>query len=110
MTATSLQCRKLEDFSASLEKWIPRTIVKVTGPVSYQVRLENGTVTRCHLDHIRSRVAAAPEQSPAPTPVESSDDDCFLSPDVGSTTPIPAPVAAEQQATPPSPAATQPRR
>ena len=26
-----------EDFSTALEKWIPGTIEKVTGPVSYQI-------------------------------------------------------------------------
>ena len=41
-----------EDFSTALEKWIPGTIEKVTSPVSYQIRLENGKTVRRHVDNI----------------------------------------------------------
>ena len=36
--------------------WLPGTIIKTTGPVSYSVRLEDGRVRRCHQDQLRSRV------------------------------------------------------
>ena len=36
------------------EKWIPRSIVAVTGPVSYQVSRELGLL-RKHVDHLRKR-------------------------------------------------------
>ena len=45
----------VRDFSRRPEKWIPGTIVDVTGPVSFQIELENGTVCRRHQDHIRKR-------------------------------------------------------
>ena len=44
-----------EDFSSAPEKWIPGIIEKVTGPVSYQIRLENGQIMRRHVDSVRAR-------------------------------------------------------
>ena len=36
------------------KKWLPGTITSLTGPVSYQVRV-NGQLRRCHLDQLRRR-------------------------------------------------------
>ena len=37
-------------------KWIPGTITKVTGPVSYLIELADGLV-RCHVDAVRKRTS-----------------------------------------------------
>ena len=38
--------------------WLPGTIHKCRGPVSYSVKLQNGTVLKCHVDHIKGRQAS----------------------------------------------------
>ena len=53
-------------------KWLSGTVTKVTGPVSYQVKLEDGRIRRCHQDQIRIRIVAA-ESLIAPE-VEPSDE------------------------------------
>ena len=35
------------------KKWLPGSIIKKTGPVSYKVLLETGRIIRCHQDQIR---------------------------------------------------------
>ena len=42
------------------EKWLPGTIAKKTGPVSYSVRLSDGRDRRCHQDQVRKRFAEVP--------------------------------------------------
>ena len=44
----------VRDFRVRHVKWMPGVIVKVTGPVSYQVRVSTGVVRR-HVDGIRLR-------------------------------------------------------
>ena len=44
-----------EKFSNSPPKWIQGEVIKVTGPLSYQVELESGLVVRRHVDSVRSR-------------------------------------------------------
>jgi len=39
------------------EKWQPAVIEEVTGPVSVIVKLQDGSLVRCHYDHLRHRVA-----------------------------------------------------
>ena len=39
------------------QRWLPGTIVQVTGPVSYQMKLEDGRLRR-HQDQLRQRVTA----------------------------------------------------
>jgi len=51
-----------EDFTASSCKWNPGTVVEMTGPLSYTVRLGDGTLVRRHVDNIRRRDAET-EQS-----------------------------------------------
>ena len=36
-------------------QWLAGLIIKKTGPVSYQVKLEDGKVVRCHQDQLRPR-------------------------------------------------------
>ena len=38
--------------------WLPGTIDKCRGPVSYSVKLQNGTVLKRHVDHIKGRQAS----------------------------------------------------
>ena len=45
----------VENFSNPPPKWIPGKITKVTGPLSYQVELQCGTVVRRHVDNIHCR-------------------------------------------------------
>ena len=45
----------VQDFTASKQKWIPGTIRKITGPVSYIVLLTNGSTVRRHVDNIKAR-------------------------------------------------------
>ena len=45
----------VQDLTASKQKWIPGTIQKITGPVSYVVLLANGSTVRRHVDNIKAR-------------------------------------------------------
>jgi hypothetical protein len=47
-------------------KWIPGTIVEVTGPVSVKVELENGITVRRHHDQILARNTVDPVQTSVP--------------------------------------------
>ena len=44
-----------EKISNSPPKWIQGKVVKVTGPLSYQVELESGLVVCRHVDRVLSR-------------------------------------------------------
>ena len=44
-------------------KWIPGEISKTTGPLSYEVQLENGNVVRRHVDQLFCRTTE--QQSPS---------------------------------------------
>ena len=37
------------------QSWLPAEVVKITGPVSFHVRLADGRTRRCHQDHVRAR-------------------------------------------------------
>ena len=52
----------IENFTSRKPKWIPGTIVKVTGPLSYVIELQNGTTVRRHVDSIRKRESLNSEQ------------------------------------------------
>ena len=39
----------------SNDAWIPRTIIKARGPLSYMIELETGQIVRRHVDHLQSR-------------------------------------------------------
>ena len=53
----------VRDFRVKRVKWMPGEITKVTGPLSYQVRVENGVVRR-HVDSIRLRHSEADSAEP----------------------------------------------
>ena len=52
----------IENFTSRKPKWIPGTIVKVTGPLSYVIELQNGITVRRHVDSIRKRESLNSEQ------------------------------------------------
>ena len=37
------------------DKWLTAEVIKVSGPLSYQVKSEEGVILRRHVDHIRKR-------------------------------------------------------
>ena len=39
----------------SNDAWIPGTIIKARGPLSYMIELETGQIVRRHVDHLQSR-------------------------------------------------------
>ena len=45
----------VQDFTTRKSKWIPGTVVQVTGPLSYRIKLQDGTIVRRHVDHVRKR-------------------------------------------------------
>ena len=50
------------------ERWIPGYVVEVTGPVSYNIELEDGRHWKRHQDHIRSRLVVSNDSSDIPIP------------------------------------------
>ena len=51
----------VRNFQQPGQSWIPGIISKATGPVSYQVELEDGQIIRRHQDHVRKRMAVSEE-------------------------------------------------
>ena len=47
-----------EDFIPSNQKWIEGVITDVTGPLSYKVRLNDGTEVRRHVDSVKQRTSS----------------------------------------------------
>ena len=45
----------VENFTSWKPKWIPGTIVKITGPLSYVIELQNGTTVGRHVDSVRKK-------------------------------------------------------
>ena len=46
-----------EDFTPSNQKWIEGVVTDVTGPLSYKVRLNDGTEVRRHVDSVKQRTS-----------------------------------------------------
>ena len=42
-----------ENFPSKRPRWIPGTVVEVTGLLSYNVKLENGSIVRRHIDSVK---------------------------------------------------------
>ena len=79
-----------KDFSSTPLIWIPGTVTKVTGPLSYHIELGDGRVVRRHVDAVRAR-----RDSADPSPLNDSplpQDDLYL----------------PTRASPPAPAAVRP--
>ena len=50
--------------NAKGQKWIPGSIIKQTGPVSFKVKLHKGKIIRCHQEQLRKRKIDMTQQSP----------------------------------------------
>ncbi|XP_019855513.1 PREDICTED: uncharacterized protein LOC109584274 [Amphimedon queenslandica] len=72
--------------------WIPVTVVKVTGPVSYIVKTTDGIEFRRHVDQLRYRSPHC--EPPAPDDVDLDDDWVVYSP---------FPITVDDQPRPPPP-------
>ena len=108
----------VKNLTTNTPKWIAGTVTKVTGPLSYVIRLEDGRIVRRHVDHVRKRdvfivgprvssatEAAEPEQIPTPDPQDDPADLSSNQDDESQQTDLPANQAETETAQ-----ATQPRR
>lgn len=78
----------VEDFSTSRHtRWIPGVVRKVTGPLSYQVDLENGSMVRRHVDSVKARETKPPDSIEQPELTNQDMDWDF---------PCPAPIPTEE--------------
>ena len=64
------------------DPWLPGEIIKVTGPVSYMVKMADGNVVRSHQDHLRSRYAGGQASQSQPTE-DVDDSDSHITEDPG---------------------------
>lgn len=53
--------------------WVPGTIAKVLGPMSYLITLEDGTSVRRHIGHLHSRSATSDSQDTTTPPLDWTD-------------------------------------
>jgi hypothetical protein len=86
-----------EDFTVSSCKWNPSTIVELTGPLSYTVRLDSGIIVRRHVDNLRRRDA---EQSEPTSDMLFEPTGSSEAPESSSEFPVPAPVSQSVPAEP----------
>ena len=56
----------VKNLPAGTPKWIPGVVEKVTGPLSYVVKLKDGRLVRRHVDHVRKREAADSDSGDPP--------------------------------------------
>ena len=54
----------VEDFTPLKHKWIPGTVAKVTGPVSYVVKLMDGREVHRHIDNVIARSSDSSSTEP----------------------------------------------
>ena len=63
-------------YHGNTASWVPGTIHRQTGPVSYTVRLEDGTIARYHSDQLQGRLSSNQvTPSVQPTPLETFPED-----------------------------------
>jgi len=43
----------VKNFSNTGKKWLQGHIIKAVGPLSYVIKLNDGRIFRCHVDHLR---------------------------------------------------------
>ena len=53
------------DFRNNSPKWISGVVLQSVGPVSYMIRLPDGTLWKRHVDHIRQQVTKPDQDTPA---------------------------------------------
>jgi hypothetical protein len=86
----------VRDFTSSSTKWLPGTVVKITGPLSYHVKLSTGETVRRHVDAIHPRYELSQPAQPQQV-TDDSANDVFL-PDL----PPPPPTTASPRQLPPA--------
>ena len=89
---TTFQSRR-SGLCASGAKWLPGVITTVRGSQSYDITLEDGQITRHHVDHTREHsdsTSAEPTDIWLPDSIESSDSPTSTTPE--RTTPDDVPV------------------
>lgn len=89
----------VKDFSSPKNSWIPGTVTKVTGPLSYHVKVQSGNVVRRHVDAVRKRDVLRQLPQPQEADTYPSADDIYL-PD--STAPRPPDPPAAPPPPPPA--------
>ena len=57
----------IKDTNSSKE-WDLGVVIEVNGPLTYKVKLQDGRILRQHINHIRKRQSADPEQEDTPEP------------------------------------------
>ena len=72
-------------------KWIPGTVLKQTGPLSYIVQVNSGLVWKRHIDHIRLSISDVTPKPSLPPIMEDDDLPVSTSP-LEDVTPTPIPV------------------
>ena len=81
----------VRDFTSSSSKWLPWTVVKVTGPLSYRVQLSSGETVHCHVDTIHPRHVSIQPVQPQHVSDNSTEFSCWtyphLAPQLKLTTP-----------------------
>ena len=45
----------VQDFTTRKPKWIPGTVIEVTGLLTYMIKLQDGATVQRHVDHVRKR-------------------------------------------------------
>ena len=68
----------VRDFTSSSTKWLPGTVVTVTGPLSYHVQLSSGETVRRHVDAIHPRHVSIQPAQPQQVSDDSTENDVFL--------------------------------
>ena len=51
------------DFRDNATKWISGVVLQSVGPLSYMIQLDDGTLWKWHVNHIRQRVVKPPTSS-----------------------------------------------
>ena len=67
--------------------------MSVLGPLSYQLKLENGKIMKRHIDHLRQRPEDLPQSPQHIEPHEDSSYDFESITSEGSNTPLPEPTS-----------------
>ena len=62
-----------KDFSSTPLIWIPGTVAKVTGPLSYHIELSDRRIIRRHVDAVRVRRDSADPSPPNDSPLPQDD-------------------------------------
>ena len=70
------------------DKWVPGTIVRKLGPVTYQVDLGRGNLVKCHSDQLTTRLEPPSGEHSKTNETQTTQDDYFQYPDT-SDDPLP---------------------